>query len=137
VSLVARSCFAHLAYVRRTHVEVTPVRVALSDGWLYFRADPALRHAIGHNAWVAMTLTERVDATQFSSVVARGACYGTDHTGSWQGDEAALTGIAKLRDRTPATMSNRRLIERTLVVFRLRLEDIRGTRSVVPCDAPA
>jgi len=135
VAMLERSCFAHLAFVRRTHADVVPIRIAFSEGWLYFRADRELSEAIGHNAWVAITVSEQLNATRFTSVVARGTCYATDHTGSRGGDAAALRGIVKLRDRAAAAQTRRS--ERTLVILRVRVEELRGTLSVVPCDVPA
>ncbi|HTI63824.1 MAG TPA: pyridoxamine 5'-phosphate oxidase family protein [Gemmatimonadaceae bacterium] len=135
MAMLERNCFAHLAFVRRTHADVVPIRIALAEGWLYFRADRELSEAIGHNAWVAITVSERLNSTRFTSVVARGTCYATEHTGSPSGDAAALRGIVKLRDRAPAAAQTRRS-ERTLVILRVRVEELRGTRSVVPCDVP-
>lgn len=137
VAMLERSCFAHLAFVRRTHADVVPIRVAFSEGWLYFRADRELKETIGHNAWVAITVSERVSSTRFASVVVRGTCYATENTGSRGGDAAAFRGIMKLRDRAPATAAQMRRMERTLVILRVRVEELRGTLSVVPCDVPA
>lgn len=135
--MLERNCFAHLAFVRRTHADVVPIRIAFSGGWLYFRADRALSGTIGHNAWVAITVSERLSSTRFASVVVRGTCYATERTGSRSGDAAAFRGILKLRDRAPATAAQARRVERTLVILRVRVEELRGTLSVVPCDASA
>src|SRR5690242_11621190 len=85
-AMLERTCFGHLAFVRQTHVDALPIRFAFVDPWLYFQADHALRHALGHNAWVAVSIDESVDATHMASVVARGACYATERTGSRDSD---------------------------------------------------
>jgi nitroimidazol reductase NimA-like FMN-containing flavoprotein (pyridoxamine 5'-phosphate oxidase superfamily) len=133
-SLLARSCFGHLAFANRTEPQILPVRLVVSEGWIYFRADRVLARAIRHNAWVAVTVSERIDATHVASVIANGACYATDRTGSWKDDAAALRGIVKLRDRVPSSVTGRRRMERTQTIFRVHLEDVRGTITVVPCD---
>ncbi|HTJ24033.1 MAG TPA: pyridoxamine 5'-phosphate oxidase family protein [Gemmatimonadaceae bacterium] len=136
LAMLERSCFAHLAFVRRTHADVVPIRIAFSEGWLYFRADRELSETIGHNAWVAITVSDRLSSTRFASIVVRGTCYATERTGSRGGDDAAFRGILKLRDRAPATAAQVRRMERSLVIFRVRVEELRGTLSIVPCGAP-
>lgn len=136
LAMLERSCFAHLAFVRRTHADVVPIRIAFSEGWLYFRADRELSETIGRNAWVAITVSERLSSARYATVVVQGTCYATENTGSRGGDATAFRGILKLRDPTPATAAQRRRKERTLVILRVRVEEMRGTLSVVPCDAP-
>jgi len=134
-ALLARTCFGHLSLIRRTHVDTLPIRFAFADGWLYFRADNALRHALGHNSWVTISITETIDQTHVMSVVARGACYGTEHTGSADDDLAALRGIMRLRDRVPVGVARARWVERTSTVVRMHIDELRGRTTLVPCPA--
>jgi nitroimidazol reductase NimA-like FMN-containing flavoprotein (pyridoxamine 5'-phosphate oxidase superfamily) len=127
-AIFARARFAHLSFVRRTHPHVTPIRMVFSEGWVYFRADRTLSAAIRRNAWVAITVTECVDDADVASVVALGTCYDADQPGSWVHEAAALRGIVKLRDRTPATAGRRRHIARTLSIYRVRVDELQGIR---------
>jgi nitroimidazol reductase NimA-like FMN-containing flavoprotein (pyridoxamine 5'-phosphate oxidase superfamily) len=131
-ALLARSCFGHLAFARETHVDAVPIRFASVEGWLYFRADAVMRTDIAHNSWVLVTVTESLDATHVASVVARGACYVTEQTGSTRGDAAALRGILRLRDQPADAETPVRKTPRSSIVFRMHIDHLRGVTSLVP-----
>ena len=132
-AVLERNCVGHLSFLRQSHVDTMPIRFAFVDGWLYFRADREMVHTIGHNAWVVVSAAETFDTTHVASVVARGACYATDHTGSAEGDAAALLGIRRLRERLPMTAARRRWEERVSTVFRIHVDELRGRTILVPC----
>jgi nitroimidazol reductase NimA-like FMN-containing flavoprotein (pyridoxamine 5'-phosphate oxidase superfamily) len=136
-AVLERSCFGHLAFARDTHVDMVPIRFAFVEGWLYFRAGAAIRDAIGHNPWIAISVTDMLDETHFASVIARGACYQTERTGSAVGDAAALRGIKQLRDRVPVSMAPARRSARDAIVLRMHVDDLRGGTTFVPCPADA
>jgi nitroimidazol reductase NimA-like FMN-containing flavoprotein (pyridoxamine 5'-phosphate oxidase superfamily) len=133
-SVLARTCFGHLGFALKAHVEAVPIRFAFVEGSLYFRANRAMCLAIASNRWVLISVVEMVDATHFASVVARGTCYETEHTGTTNGDAAALRGIVELRDRAPASPRVARG-ERKSIVFRVHVDDLRGRTTFVPCPA--
>lgn len=129
-AILERTCFGHLSLVRQTQVDSLPIRFVVAGMWLYFRADHALRHALGHNAWVTLTIAETIDKAHITSVVARGACYATERTGSVESDDAALRGVVRLRE--PVTVGTRvRWVERTSTVFRMHVDELRGRTTVV------
>lgn len=132
--VLGRVCFGHLSFSRGRHVGVIPIRYALQDGWVYFRADSSLREWIARSPWLCLSITELRDDTRHVSVVVRGGCYPTEGTGSTSGDEAALRGVVALRDRArvgpKATQT-----DRTQTVFRLKVEEMEGSVTLVPCPA--
>ena len=134
-ALLGRVCFGHLAFARDGHVNALPTRYAFQDGWVYFRADAFLREVIGHNRWLVLSVTELRDETQYASVIVRGACYPTEETGSAESDAVSLRGIMELRDRP--TVGRERPVDarRSLRVFRLHADEIRGVTTFVPCPA--
>lgn len=133
-NVLARVCFGHLAFSRGRQVGVLPVRYALQEGWVYFRASPALRQIISRSPWVCISATELQDRTRYASVVVRGGCYPTEETGSTGGDAQALRGVVALRDRARVGPRTRPR-QRTLAVFRLHIEEIQGSITLVPCPA--
>jgi nitroimidazol reductase NimA-like FMN-containing flavoprotein (pyridoxamine 5'-phosphate oxidase superfamily) len=132
-SVLERNSFGHLAFTRQSHVDAVPIRFGFVEGWLYFRANAAMRDDIGHNAWVLVSVVDMLDATHFASVVARGGCYETERTGSLAGDVAALRGI--VRDRAPTAARRSQMTARTSTVFRLHVDELRGYTTLVPCPA--
>jgi nitroimidazol reductase NimA-like FMN-containing flavoprotein (pyridoxamine 5'-phosphate oxidase superfamily) len=134
-AVLERCCFGHLSFAREAHVDVVPIRFAFLEGSLYFRADSAMRANIDHNRWAVISVVDMMDSTHFASVVAHGACYATEETGSPRGDAAALRGILRLRDRVPRTITRPRRDSRTSIVFRLHVDTLRGSTTVVPCPA--
>lgn len=136
-TLLRRTCFGHLAFVRSDHADVLPVRFAFVDRWVYFRADAALRSVIAHNPWLVLSVTELRDVTHVSSVVVRGGCYVTERSGSTADDAAALRGIIELRDRPAVGRERAPRVERSSIVFRLHVDELRGTTTFVPCPAGA
>lgn len=134
LDLVGRVCFGHLAFSRGRHIDVLPVRYALEDGWVFFRADFDLRHWIARSPWLCLSVTEIRDSAH-ASVVVRGGCYAAEDTGSAAGDSSAQRGIVALRDRARVGPMTTRRRKRTLGIFRLRVEEVRGTVTVVPCPA--
>lgn len=133
---LGRTCFGHLAFAGPEQADVLPVRFAFVEGWLYFRADMALRHAIATNPQVTLAVTELRDITHFDSVVVRGGCYETRMTGAMEGDAAAARGILQLRDPPPiARPLDKSRVPRTLTVLRLRADEMHGTTTFVPCQS--
>src|SRR5687767_13851042 len=82
VALLRRVCFGHLAFARQGHVDMVPVRYVFVEGWVYFRANRELRDRITRTPWLALSVTEPRNDTEITSVIVRGGCYETQHTGS-------------------------------------------------------
>lgn len=131
-ALLERMSFGHLAFARDGHADAVPIRFAFLEGWVYFRADAAMRTIIRHNRWAVICVVDMIDATHFASVVARGACYATEETGSSRGDANAFRGILRLRDRLPATATRPRPDSRSTIVLRLHVDALSGSTTVVP-----
>lgn len=134
-AILGRTCFGHLALTRDGNVDVLPIRFAYVDGWVYFRADPALRDVIAHRRWVVLSVNELRDVTHVGSVIVRGGCYATEDTGSDAGDAKAMRGIVALRDRVAVGRPAGARTERTSTVFRLHADEMQGTTVFVPCPA--
>lgn len=134
MDVLNRVCFGHLAFSRGRHVGVLPVRYALQEGWLYFRADDALHQVISRSPWVCLSVTELQDPMRYASVVVRGGCHPTDDTGSTGADAEALRGVVALRDRVRVG-PRARPRQRKLTVFRLHIEEMQGSITLVPCPA--
>jgi nitroimidazol reductase NimA-like FMN-containing flavoprotein (pyridoxamine 5'-phosphate oxidase superfamily) len=134
-AVLRRSCFGHLACMREGHADVLPVRYAYLEGWVYFRADRALRNVIAHNPWLVLAVTEFRNDRRVSSVTAQGGCYATAGTGTAVGDAAAMRGIMEVRDRATAAPARKPRIRQSSVVFRLHIDDLSGVTAFVPCPA--
>lgn len=134
-SVLRRVCFGHLAFARERHADVRPIRYAYREDWVYFRADLGLRRVIARAPWLVLSVTELQGPTHVSSVIVRGGCYETRHTGSALGDAAAWQGIMELRDRVGVRRALAPRVRRSSVVFRLHVDDVRGVRAFVPCPA--
>jgi nitroimidazol reductase NimA-like FMN-containing flavoprotein (pyridoxamine 5'-phosphate oxidase superfamily) len=132
---LARVCFGHLAFSRGRHIGVLPVRYALRNAWVYFRADSSLAECIARSPWLCLSVTELRDDTYHTSVVVRGACYPAEGTGSATSDADALGGIVALRDRATVGPRVTERMERTMGVFRLHAELVEGSLTFVPCPA--
>jgi len=114
-------------------VDAVPIRFTFLDGWLYFGADAALRKEVGHNVWVAVAVAAPAQSDRWVSVVARGTCYATEHTGTAAVDAAAQRGIVRLREQAGAPRPGTRRAARTSVVFRMHVEEMRGRMIDAPC----
>lgn len=57
-ALLARNVVGRIAFAHRHHVDVSPAICVDSGGWLFVRADRALRTAIRHNRWIAVEVAE-------------------------------------------------------------------------------
>ena len=130
-AVLERSRFGHLAFAREGIVDVVPIRFASLEGSLYFRADAQMRIDIGHNRWAVISVVDMLEPNLFASVVARGACYATEDTGSSKGDAAALRGIRWLRDCSPGETQRSSRDTGTTIVYRLHVDGLRGSTTVV------
>jgi nitroimidazol reductase NimA-like FMN-containing flavoprotein (pyridoxamine 5'-phosphate oxidase superfamily) len=128
-------CFGHLVLARGTHVDAVPIRFAFLDGWLYFGANAALRNEVGRNVWVAVAVAAPMQRDRWASIVARGTCYATEHTGTAAVDAAALRGIVRLREQAGAAKPGAHRAARTSVVFRMHVEEMHGRMIDAPCPA--
>jgi nitroimidazol reductase NimA-like FMN-containing flavoprotein (pyridoxamine 5'-phosphate oxidase superfamily) len=134
-ALIERQCFGHLAFARKGHADVLPIRYTFLEGWVYFRADRDLREVIARSPWLVLSVTESRDATHVSSVIARGSCFETDTTGTPAGDAAALRGIMELRDRPTVGRERAPRVRRSSTVYGLHVDEVRGITAFVPCPA--
>jgi nitroimidazol reductase NimA-like FMN-containing flavoprotein (pyridoxamine 5'-phosphate oxidase superfamily) len=132
---LARTCFGHLAFNRPEQMDMVPIRFAYVDGWVYFRAGSVLRAILARNPWMVLGVTELRDTAHFDSVIVRGGCYETEHTGSTETDAEAMRGILKLRDRTSVNRVRDEEEARTSTVYRLHVDDMQGVTTFVPCPA--
>ena len=132
---LARTCFGHLAFNRPEQLDMVAIRFAYVDGWVYFRAGSVLRAILERNPWMVLGVTELRDTAHFDSVIVRGGCYETEHTGSTASDAEAMRGILKLRDRTSVNRVRDEEEARISTVYRLHVDDMQGVTTFVPCPA--
>jgi uncharacterized protein len=99
-ALLARNMVGRIAFAHRGQVNIAPMLYIFVDGWLYARADAAMRTALQHNRWVAVEVAEVKGVADWQSVVVRGACYSTMGGGS-TADVAVSDAIAQLRRKLP------------------------------------
>ena len=114
-------------------MDAVPIRFTFLDGWLYFGANAALRKEVGHNVWVAVAVAAPTKRDRWASVVARGTCYATEHTGTAAVDAAALRGIVQLREQAGEAKPGAHRAARTSVVFRMHVEEMHGRMIDAPC----
>jgi nitroimidazol reductase NimA-like FMN-containing flavoprotein (pyridoxamine 5'-phosphate oxidase superfamily) len=118
--MVGRIAFAH-----RGHVNIAPMLYVFVDGWLYARADAAMRTAIRHNRWVAVEVAEVKDVTDWQSVVVRGACYSTAADRSTT-DAAIADGIAHLRSQIPEMSRPGSAAPFRTAIYRVHVDELTG-----------
>jgi nitroimidazol reductase NimA-like FMN-containing flavoprotein (pyridoxamine 5'-phosphate oxidase superfamily) len=118
--MVGRIAFAH-----RGHVNIAPMLYVFVDGWLYARADAAMRAAIRRNRWVAVEVAEVKDVADWQSVVVRGACYSTTEDRS-TADHAIADGIAQLRSRVPEMSRPGSAVRFRTAIYRVHVDELTG-----------
>jgi nitroimidazol reductase NimA-like FMN-containing flavoprotein (pyridoxamine 5'-phosphate oxidase superfamily) len=124
-AVLARNSVGRIAFAQRGHVNIAPMLYVFIDGWLYARADAALRTAIRHNRWVAVEVAEVSDVSEWRSVVARGACYSTTDRGS-TADAALAEGIERLRSRIPELSRPGRGAPFRTAIYRVHVDELTG-----------
>jgi hypothetical protein len=136
-AVLERTCFGHLSYNSDGRIDAAAVRFVFVEGWVYFAADRRLRHALGNNSWVVISVADVLDANEVASVIVSGTCYHTERTGSARSDASALRGVVRLREREPAGATQLRRIARTHTVLRLHVDGLRGVTTRLPCTKAA
>lgn len=131
-AVLARNVVGRIAVANRGHVDIAPTSYVYADGWLYARADRALRSAIRHNRWVAVEVAEIQGVSDWRSVVARGACYGTSPNGCAGGEAATAAGVALLRDRVPEMSREGQTMPIAVAIFRVHVDELTGCRATSP-----
>jgi nitroimidazol reductase NimA-like FMN-containing flavoprotein (pyridoxamine 5'-phosphate oxidase superfamily) len=125
VAVLARNTVARIAFAHRAQVNIAPMLYVFVDGWLYARADAAMRTAIRHNRWVAVEVAEVTGVSEWQSVVARGACYSTTDAGSTD-DHAVAEGIARLRNRIPEMSRPGSGARFRTAIYRVHVDELTG-----------
>lgn len=121
--MVGRIAFAH-----RGHVNIAPMLYVFVDGWLYARADAAMRAAIRRNRWVAVEVAEVRGVSDWQSVVVRGACYSTTE-GRSTADDAMADGIAHLRSKVPEISRRGSAVRLRTAIYRVHVDEVTGLRA--------
>lgn len=124
-AVLARNSVGRIAFAHRGHVNIAPMLYVFIDGWLYARADAALRTAIRRNRWVAVEVAEVSGVSEWRSVVARGACYPTTAGGSTAAD-ALAAGIERLRNRIPEMSPPGRAAPFRTAIYRVHVDELTG-----------
>jgi nitroimidazol reductase NimA-like FMN-containing flavoprotein (pyridoxamine 5'-phosphate oxidase superfamily) len=124
-AVLARNMVGRIAFAHRGHVNIAPMLYVLVDGWLYARADAAMRSAIRHNRWVAVEVAEVKSVSDWNSVVARGACYSTTEGGSTS-DDAIAQGIAHLRSEVPEMSLPGSAVRFRTAIYRVHIDELTG-----------
>jgi nitroimidazol reductase NimA-like FMN-containing flavoprotein (pyridoxamine 5'-phosphate oxidase superfamily) len=124
-AVLARNMVGRIAFAHHGHVSIAPMLYLFVDGWLYARADAAMRAAIRHNRWVAVEVAEVKGVSDWQSVVARGACYSTTERGS-TGDEAVAIAIARLRSKVPEMSLAGSAARFRTAIYRVHIDELTG-----------
>ena len=136
-ALLARNAVGRIAVAHRGHVNITPINYVYAAGWLFARADGAMRTAIGRNRWVAVEVAEVNGVSDWKSVVVRGACYVASSRGSAAADAAASRGVARLRREIPEMTSPGAAAGVQPVVFRVHAAELSGCAAALEVPLPA
>lgn len=124
-ALLARNMVGRIAFAHRGQVNIAPMLYVFVDGWLYARADAAMRVAIRHNRWVAVEVAEVKGVSDWQSVVARGACYST--TGGRSTADAAIPdAIAHLRSKVPEMSRPGASARFRTAIYRVHVDQLTG-----------
>jgi nitroimidazol reductase NimA-like FMN-containing flavoprotein (pyridoxamine 5'-phosphate oxidase superfamily) len=124
-ALLARNPVGRVAFAHRGHVNIAPMLYVFVDGWLYARADAAMRTAIRHNRWVAVEVAEVKGVSDWRSVVARGACYSTT-TGGSTADDAVADGVKRLRSQLPEMVRPGGGARFRTAIYRVHVDELTG-----------
>lgn len=125
MAVLARNTVGRVAFAHRGQVNIAPMLYVFFDGWLYARADAAMRRAIRHNRWVAVEVAEVSGVSKWQSVVVRGACYSTTDVGS-TADRALADGIARLRSKIPEMSHPRSRSRVQTAIYRVHVDRLTG-----------
>jgi nitroimidazol reductase NimA-like FMN-containing flavoprotein (pyridoxamine 5'-phosphate oxidase superfamily) len=128
-TVLARNVVGRIAFAHQGHVNVVPATYVYAAGWLYARADRALRTAIRHNRWVAVEVAEIEGVSVWRSVVVRGACYATSPNSVAAGDAAMAGGMALLRDKVPEMSREGQTIPFATAIVRVHVDELPGYRA--------
>jgi uncharacterized protein len=124
-AVLARNMVGRVAFAQHGHVSIAPMLYLFVDGWLYARADAAMRAAIRHNRWVAVEVAEVKGVSDWQSVVARGACHATTEGGSAV-DDAVAQAIARLRRKVPEMSLAGSAAQFRTAIYRVHVDELTG-----------
>lgn len=127
--VLARNVVGRIAFAHQGHARIAPATYVYANGWLYARADRALRRAIHHNRWVAVEVAEIQSVTDWQSVVVRGACYATSPNRAAAGDAGMAEGRALLRDTVPEMSREGQTVPFATAIFRVHVDELTGYRA--------
>ena len=129
-ALLSRNGVGRIAFAHHDHVNISPINYVYADGWLFARADAALRVALRQNRWVAVEVAEVMATSDWQSVVVRGACYATSPSGSTAADATIARGVALLRRHVPQMSRSGRVALFSTTIFRVHIDEVIGYRAV-------
>jgi uncharacterized protein len=127
-ALLARNMVGRVAFAHRGQVNIAPMLYVFADGWLYARADAAMRAAIRHNRWVAVEVAEVKSVSDWQSVVVHGACYSTT-AGGGTADAAIPDAIAHLRSKVPEMSRAGSAARFRTAIYRVHVDELTGYRA--------
>jgi uncharacterized protein len=125
-AVLARNVVGRIAFAHRGHVNISPTNYVYAAGWIFARADDAMRTAIERNRWVALEVAEVSGVSDWRSVVVRGACYATSPGESASDDVALGRGVALLRREVPEMASSDEALPFRTVIFRVHVDEVTG-----------
>lgn len=129
-ALLARNVVGRIAFAHRGRVDIAPTNYVYTAGWLFARADAAMRTAINQNRWVAVEVAEVSGVSDWQSVVVHGACYTASPTGSAAADAAIRRGTALLLTKVPAMSRSRQApAPFPTTIFRVHVDELTGWRA--------
>lgn len=125
MAVLARNTVGRIAFAHRGQVNIAPMLYVFVGGWLYARADAAMRRAIRQNRWVAVEVSEVHGVSEWQSVVARGACYSTTDAGL-TADRAIADGVARLRSQIPEMSHPKTRSRLRTAIYRVHVDRLTG-----------
>lgn len=129
--LLARNHVGRIAYSFHDRVDIEPISYVYADGAMYMRTAPGSKLAtLAHAPWVAFEVDEVKGPFDWHSVVVHGTVYVLHETGSQTERETYRHAVDRLRELTPAALSDDDPTPARRVLLKLHVDTISGREAV-------
>jgi uncharacterized protein len=129
--LLARNHVGRIAYSFHDRVDIEPISYVYADGAMYMRTAPGSKLAtLAHAPWVAFEVDEVKGPFDWHSVVVHGTVYVLHETGSQTERETYRHAVERLRELTPAALSDDDPTPARRVLLKLHVDTISGREAV-------
>lgn len=125
--LLTRNHVGRIAYSFHDRVDIEPISYVFADNAIYMRTAPGSKLAtLAHAPWVAFEVDEVKGPFDWRSVVAHGTVYVLHETGSQGERDTYRHAVERIRQLTPAALSDDDPTPARRVVLKLHLDTISG-----------